>query len=174
MNAIWKGHLKIAQLLVERGANVNAAMRHGCTALIWASRNGYLEIAQLLVEWGANVNASCCWFYEYEYQCGLTALMYASDRGHFEIFKFLVEKGADVNAETSEYKLLFNIKIENTTALTIARKFDKDSIINENRLEIVKFIAEREEKTVINNVCDFIKRHMSSYFYTNISVRKDD
>jgi len=110
----------------------------------------------------------------------LTALMYASDRGHFEIFKFLVEKGADVNAETSEYKLLFNIKIENTTALTIARKFDKDSIINENRLKIVKFMADREEKTVtveektvINNVCDFIKRNISSYFYTNISGKYD-
>jgi ankyrin repeat protein len=106
----------------------------------------------------------------------MTALMYASIRGHLEIFKFLVKKGSDINATTNNYLLFFN-----KTALTIAKEFDEDSIINENRLKIVKFIADREEKTVtveektvINNVCDFIKRNMSSYFYTNISARKDD
>jgi ankyrin repeat protein len=166
MGASRNGYLKIAQLLVEKGANVNAScswfykQEHGMTALMLASQEGHLEIVQLLVERGANLNAAMT--------DGSTALMWASIRGHLEIFKFLVEKGADVNATTSDYVPFFRY-----TALTYARKFSEDSIKNENRLKIVKFMADREEKTVTNNVCDFIKRNISSYFYTKISGKDD-
>ncbi len=45
------GSTPVVRLLVERGANVNAARKSdGCTAIMWASEKGHLEIAQLLVE----------------------------------------------------------------------------------------------------------------------------
>ena len=51
MMASEGGRLEVVRLLVERGANVNAARKSdGCTAMMWASEKGHLEIAQLLVE----------------------------------------------------------------------------------------------------------------------------
>jgi ankyrin repeat protein len=53
MRASHRGHLEIARLLVEGGANVNAARTDtGYTALICASKYGHLGIAQLLAERG--------------------------------------------------------------------------------------------------------------------------
>ena len=90
MWASKNGHLGIAQLLVERGANVNAARTtDGCTALMWASQSGHLGIAQLLVERGANLNAAAT-------DDGYTALMSAIQEGHLSIAQLLVERGANV------------------------------------------------------------------------------
>ena len=47
-----------AALLVERGADVNAATSDGRTALMRASYGGHTETAALLVERGADVNAA--------------------------------------------------------------------------------------------------------------------
>ena len=55
MAASQEGHLEIAQLLVERGANVNAARTdNGGTALMYASWKGHLEIVRLLLTSGAD------------------------------------------------------------------------------------------------------------------------
>jgi ankyrin repeat protein len=49
------GHLEIAQLFVERGANVNAAATDdGMTALMWASMKGHLETVRFLLSRGAS------------------------------------------------------------------------------------------------------------------------
>jgi ankyrin repeat protein len=83
------GHLKIARFLVERagGANVNAAMASGQTALMWASQNGHFEIARCLLEHGANADAVRA-------LCGRTPLMFASKHGYFAIVRLLLERGA--------------------------------------------------------------------------------
>jgi hypothetical protein len=89
MYACTKGHQEIAQLLVEEGANVNAARTNdGFTALMWASQKGHLKIAQLLIEEGANVNAA-------RTDNGMTALMAASRCGRLKIVRLLLTSGAD-------------------------------------------------------------------------------
>ena len=59
---IWaskNGHTKIAQKLVDNGANVNAATKFDkYTSLIDASLAGNFKIVQILIEKGANVNAT--------------------------------------------------------------------------------------------------------------------
>ena len=59
---IWasrNGHTKIAQILVDNGANVNAATKFDqYTSLIDASLIGNFKIVQILIENGANVNAT--------------------------------------------------------------------------------------------------------------------
>jgi hypothetical protein len=86
--ASQEGYLEIAQLLIEAGANVNAAKTDdGTTALMLASEKGHLEIAQLLVERGANVNAATT-------DTGETALMMASGT-YLEIVRLLLNNGAD-------------------------------------------------------------------------------
>ncbi|HQP04983.1 MAG TPA: ankyrin repeat domain-containing protein, partial [Bacteroidales bacterium] len=88
-----EGSFEIAQLLIEKGANVNARNEYGETPLHFASKEGSFEIAQLLIERGANVNAKA----KYSH----TPLHYASE-GYLDIAKLLIEKGADVNAKISD------------------------------------------------------------------------
>jgi hypothetical protein len=58
MWASERGHLGIAQLLVEKGANVNAAKTDdGYTALMLASVFGHLETVRFLLSRGASKTA---------------------------------------------------------------------------------------------------------------------
>ncbi|KAJ7112635.1 ankyrin repeat-containing domain protein, partial [Mycena epipterygia] len=82
-------HINIVRLLLEKGANFNAADgKHG-SALQAASAGGHTEIVRLLLENGADVNA----------EGGVygSALQGASEQGSLEIFRILLEEGADVN-----------------------------------------------------------------------------
>uniref|UniRef100_A0A8H7NI08 NACHT domain-containing protein n=1 Tax=Bionectria ochroleuca TaxID=29856 RepID=A0A8H7NI08_BIOOC len=85
------GHLEIAQMLIQNGADINAQGGKYGNALQAASAEGHREIAKLLIENGASVNS----------QGGRysNALQAASERGHREIAKLLIENGAGVNAQ---------------------------------------------------------------------------
>ncbi|OQD84194.1 hypothetical protein PENSOL_c126G01800 [Penicillium solitum] len=52
-----EGYDKIAQILLERGADVNAQGRYYGNALQATYARGYDKIAQILLERGADVNA---------------------------------------------------------------------------------------------------------------------
>jgi hypothetical protein len=94
INAAYYGRTEIARLLIEHGANVNAAMYNGVTPLMNAASRGYPEIAGLLVEHGANVNLAA--------KNGGTPLINATINGHTEIARMLIEHGANVNTADSE------------------------------------------------------------------------
>ncbi len=79
------------RLLLERGADVNAAM-DGTTALEWAQRRDSFAVADLLVRGGADVNARS--------RYGFTLLMGAARRGKKRWVEWLLERGADVTAAT--------------------------------------------------------------------------
>jgi hypothetical protein len=90
--ACEEGHLEIALLLIEKGANVNAAgTDDGTTALMNASWKGHLEVVRELCKRGANVNAA-------RTDDGFTALMGACEEDHLEVVRELCERGANVNA----------------------------------------------------------------------------
>ncbi len=58
--ATWKGHEKVAELLLKSGANVNAVNQNehwGTTPLHAAAHANQAKIAQLLLDHGANVKA---------------------------------------------------------------------------------------------------------------------
>ena len=52
MNAAWKGHTAIAQLLIDKGADVNARGNKGSTALMIAASNGHTDIVKALLDKG--------------------------------------------------------------------------------------------------------------------------
>ncbi|MFL5330029.1 MAG: ankyrin repeat domain-containing protein [Gemmataceae bacterium] len=54
--AFW-GRLEIAEMLLNRGANVNAKAAEGVVPLHEASRMGHIELARLLLKHGADANA---------------------------------------------------------------------------------------------------------------------
>ena len=85
------GALDCVKILLEKGANVNAARSNdGGTSLMHASGEGYLEIVRLLIGKGANVNAQDL--------DGCTALAFAAHMGHLSVVQLLIEKGATVNS----------------------------------------------------------------------------
>ncbi|KAJ7819608.1 ankyrin repeat-containing domain protein [Mycena olivaceomarginata] len=90
-----RGHLDLAQLLLERGADVNAQGGEYGNALQAASQGGHLDLAQLLLERGADVNTQGGWYGN--------ALQAAAKRGHLDLAQLLLECGADVNAQGGLY-----------------------------------------------------------------------
>ena len=79
MAASELGHLEVARLLCEAGADTDKAMQDGCTSLIMASRNGHLEVARLLCEAGAEKDKAS------QDGCSCTPLMAASANGQLEV-----------------------------------------------------------------------------------------
>jgi len=57
MMAAGNGHIKIAEFLIKRGANVNAENELASTPLIWACTNGSFDLVKLLFENGAVLDA---------------------------------------------------------------------------------------------------------------------
>ena len=55
--AAWQGHKEIVELLIGKGADVNAKDYARWTPLHGAALSGHKEIAELLIANGADVNA---------------------------------------------------------------------------------------------------------------------
>src|SRR5207245_2422560 len=102
-------NVEVAQLLIARGADVNAQDPHGLTPLMMcASEHGSAAMVRLLLAHGANVNARTR-------DTGMTALLMAAefapkteaspvapaDIGYAAVARALLEGGADPNARNS-------------------------------------------------------------------------
>jgi ankyrin repeat protein len=86
MYACGKGNLKIAEVLVNNGADVNAKSNKGTTSLMLACYMNHLPIVEFLLDKGANIGDK-----NIEEQ---TALGIAVDKKNEEIVKLLLSKGA--------------------------------------------------------------------------------
>uniref|UniRef100_A0A671QIB8 Ankyrin repeat and KH domain-containing protein 1-like n=1 Tax=Sinocyclocheilus anshuiensis TaxID=1608454 RepID=A0A671QIB8_9TELE len=118
------GHVELAALLIERGANLEEVNDEGYTPLMEAAREGHEEMVALLLAQGANINAqteetqetaltlACCGGFlevadflikagaDIELGCS-TPLMEAAQEGHLELVKYLLAAGANVHATTA-------------------------------------------------------------------------
>jgi ankyrin repeat protein len=92
MWAASESHTGVIRLLIERGADVNAASAAAnpgrkMTALLFSARQGDLQSARILVEAGADMNAAMA--------DATTPMLLAILNGHYELAAWLLEKGAD-------------------------------------------------------------------------------
>ena len=87
------GNYSGVQLLLDRGANINAEDSEGYTALINASVTNSPDMVRLLLSKGANVNAPSNLMVKGK-KAGFTPLMIAKGKGRQEIVKLLTEAGA--------------------------------------------------------------------------------
>jgi len=78
-------------LLLDHGANLEAAGEGGITPLMSAAANGNLELVAMLLDHGADVNK--------ESPYGWTALAEATLFQRGDVVRFLLERGADPNAK---------------------------------------------------------------------------
>ena len=89
--AAGHGPKDLVQLLLDRGADVNAKASSGGMPLHYAAELGNKEIAELLLARGADVNA--------KNDIGATPLYQAVDHGQKELVALLLANGADVNTK---------------------------------------------------------------------------
>lgn len=82
-----RGDIKVVDLLLKKGTDVNARTRENTTALHEAAEFGKHEIARMLLDKGADVDAK-----GYE---GQTALHLATKKGHQHVVKVLLDAGAN-------------------------------------------------------------------------------
>jgi serine/threonine-protein phosphatase 6 regulatory ankyrin repeat subunit B len=145
MWALENGYKELAQLLIDKGANIDARNRTGWTALIWASVNGYKEMVELLIKNGANLNIKNI--------DGWSALIGAVFKNHYNIAQLLIENGIVVNVEdkylisamiftydkgySKLFKLLFEAEVnsenirdkQGNTLLIMATKLGLESVV---------------------------------------------
>jgi ankyrin repeat protein len=89
------GHNAVVQLLVDKGADVNAQGGEYGNALQAASERGHEQVVKTLLDKGANVNAQGVVYGN--------ALQAASARGYEQVVKMLLDKGANINAQGGMY-----------------------------------------------------------------------
>ena len=107
--ALNGGHLKIAQLLYERGAEVDV-QGEGDTPLGAASSDGHLDIVQWLLSRGANLTVR-------QKDLGWTPLHGAAFYGNVEVSRLLLRYKADIHAYDNEGR----------TPLHEAARYDQDN-----------------------------------------------
>lgn len=95
LSAASRGHVEIATLLIERGANLHAVNHAGMTALMRAAFEGRTELVALFLERGVPVNQAD--------RIGASALMHAVGRrgDRREIIRMLQAQGADPDQRTT-------------------------------------------------------------------------
>ncbi|MHC4557295.1 MAG: ankyrin repeat domain-containing protein [Planctomycetota bacterium] len=84
--AIRENHEDVAELLIEKGANVQVKGWRGWTPLHYAAREGNRDMVELLITKGADVNAKL--------RSGKTALILAKENAHTDIVELLRSCGA--------------------------------------------------------------------------------
>ena len=85
----YEGHLDVTELLLERGADVDAVDDNGRTPLFYAMMN-YPEISSMLIKYGCDVNAID--------ECGYAPLHWAVESNDIDAVRELLESETiDVN-----------------------------------------------------------------------------
>ena len=113
--AAFNGNREVAELLISRGAEVNARDPGGASALhICASSRdvvlnkkilgGRVEVAKLLIAGGADLNARD--------KDGSTALHIAARDGSQKIAELLIQEGADINTRDNNNKTPLELATE--------------------------------------------------------------
>ncbi len=110
MGASVKGRKAAVALLIEKGANVNAADNAGITSLMQACAGVAPQVVEELIRAGASVNATD--------KSGMTALMYAAFKGDAESAQVLLKNGAKRDIKNASGK----------TALDYALQEKKDEV----------------------------------------------
>lgn len=113
MYAALKNQKEVAQVLLDKGAEVNARNTSGETALSLAAREGHPEIARALLAKGADVNA--------EDNSGAAPVIHATMFKHPGTLRVLLEEGrADVSGKQGQKAM--GLAKDNPDLLELLRK----------------------------------------------------
>jgi len=138
------GKKDIAELLLAKGADVNAKDDSGDTPLHNAAEAGHKDMAGLFLANGADVNAGD--------KYSSTPLHVAAREGHKDVAELLLAKGADVNARDSYGNTpLHDASYRGHTSmveLLLANGVDVNAMDNEGATSLYKALREGHKGTV--------------------------
>jgi len=135
--AAFNDDVAMADLLLQAGANVNAATREGAiTPLFMASTNGNAAIIERLLKAGADARS--------KKSNGTTALMIAAASGNADAVKVLLDHGADLTAKEyahGQTALMFGSSLNRAEVVKLLMRRGADADISSNvaKLERVTF-----------------------------------
>jgi ankyrin repeat protein len=112
--ALRGGHLKIAELLHEHGADVDVRGEIDHTPLFGASSSGHFEIVQWLLSHGANPNHRA----KYD---GSTSLHTAAYNGHVEVSRLLLQYKAGIDAHDFDGQTPLHVAVHYHGHVNVAR-----------------------------------------------------
>eukprot|EP00834_Sanchytrium_tribonematis_P003464 NODE_134_length_16603_cov_0.784052.p1 type:complete len:820 gc:universal NODE_134_length_16603_cov_0.784052:4696-2237(-) len=134
------GQVEVAQLLLDRGADVNFEV-NDLTPLHSASRYGYVEIAKLLLDRGADINC--------KNSVGQTPLHFASYHEGTSVVKLLLDRGADVHCKNKNGKTPYDLT-ENKEIKTLLQQSPYTSklkdLIDRNKIGTVQLFYASDDK----------------------------
>ncbi|WKY07621.1 hypothetical protein Q1695_007241 [Nippostrongylus brasiliensis] len=96
-----KGHERFVDMLVHRGAHIDARNKKGCTALWLACHGGHLETVQTLVKHGADVDV--------QDNRKMSPLMVAFRKGHVKVVQHMVQHVRQFPGDQELYRYLTTI-----------------------------------------------------------------
>lgn len=167
------GHLNVAHILLENGAEINGRNRMGASVLTMAVRGGHTHVAKLLLENGAFVddfdhlavaegNASGNnnvhgdngkTFLE------ITPLLAAAQHGHEAVVRLLLEWGADVNfcQKSTGWSALMLAAAGGTVSVTqqlVERGADADhlNVLGKTAFEVALQLQHKEVKNYLDSI----------------------
>ena len=85
------GYIRLIQVLIQNGANVNVQNKYGKTAIHLANQYGHKDCIETLLRAGADVSIQNIY--------GRTALHWASIKGHKDCLEVLIKNNVDVNVQ---------------------------------------------------------------------------
>ncbi|KAI0849693.1 hypothetical protein F5Y00DRAFT_48651 [Daldinia vernicosa] len=191
IKAVRNRHVTITRLLLEKGANIEAADFEGKTPLFYAvtSRRGYdiLSysdcIVQVLLQYGANIQARDI--------TGRTPLSYAAEEGCDAAVRLLIENGADTELKDTQGRTALSYAAENGNTTTIRilleQCADAASMDKWHRIPLYYAIKWRHDDVVrllmdkdISNIPNYVKQGLilhtmygEQYNITNLLCEDD-
>ncbi|XP_032651074.1 kinase D-interacting substrate of 220 kDa isoform X4 [Chelonoidis abingdonii] len=163
MWASYKGCTKVAELLLQKGANPNVTgQQYSIYPIIWAAGRGHSDIVHLLLQHGAKVNCSD--------KYGTTPLIWAARKGHLECVKYLLQMGADVDQEgaNSMTALIVAVKGGYTDSVKEILKRNPNVNLTDKDGNTALMIASKEGHTEI------VQDLLDAGTYVNIPDRSGD
>nr|XP_023013183.1 uncharacterized protein LOC111503176 [Leptinotarsa decemlineata] len=88
--SILKKNLRTAELLKNKGANINIGNKNKMTALHFSASRGLYDCTEKLIQWGAKLDTKTTY--------GATPLIKASSWGRTKIVELLLKNGADIDS----------------------------------------------------------------------------
>lgn len=143
MMAAFHGHDEIADLLIQRQADVNLADFSGNTALHWAAFGGHSACADRLIRQHARTDA--------QNQFGWTPLMQATARNHIGVVAQLIASGANLDTPAGDgYTPLHKAAAagySDIVALLLEQGADKTRLNHDNLTALQLAVKNKQDET---------------------------
>lgn len=180
------GHLNVANILLENGAEINGKNRMGASVLTMASRGGHVHVVKLLLENGAVVD-------DFDHICAMdgnvngnnsnhcdngknfldiTSLLASAQHGHETVVRLLLDWGADVNfsQKTTGWSALMLATLSGKASIAqqlVERGADPDhlNVLAKTAFEVALHLKHKEVKCYLDAVTTVRPQPGKNHFF---------